>query len=39
MYVDNSRLSLDPIFLSLLHPHKFSDNFSDIDGFKYGGYI
>ena len=39
MYVDNSWLSLDPIYLSLLHPHKFSDNFSDMDGFEDGGYI
>ena len=29
MYVDNSWLSLDPIYLSLLH--KFSDKFSDMD--------
>ena len=39
MYVDNSWLSLDPIYLSLLHPHKFSGNFSDMDGFQDGGYI
>ena len=32
MYVDNS-------WLSLLHPHEFSDNFSDMDGFQDGGYI
>ena len=29
MYVENGWLSLDPIYLSLLHSHKFSDNFSD----------
>ena len=38
MYVDSSWLSLDPIYLSLLHPHKLSDNFSDMDGFQDGGY-
>ena len=26
-------------YLSLLHPYEFSDNFSDTDGFKDGGYI
>ena len=31
MYVENGWLSLDPIYLSLLHSHKFSDNFSDMD--------
>ena len=35
MYVDNSWLSLDPIYLSLLRPHEFSD----MDGFQDGGYI
>ena len=39
MYADNSWLSWDPIYLSLLHPNKFSDNFSDMDGFQDGGYI
>ena len=39
MYVENSWLSLDPIYLSLLHPHEFSNNFSDMDGFKDGEYI
>ena len=39
MYVYNSWLSLDPIYLSLLHPHEFSDNFLDIDGFQDVGYI
>ena len=51
MYVENGWLSLDPIYLSLLHPveieylfsflhpHEFSDNFSDIDGFQDGRYI
>ena len=39
MYVDNSWLSLDPIYLSLLHPYEFADNFSDMDGFSNGGYI
>ena len=38
MYVENGWLSLDPIYL-LLHPHEFSDNFSDMDGFQDGGYI
>ena len=38
-YVDNSWLSLGPIYLLLLHPYKFSDNFSDMDGFQDGGYI
>ena len=32
MYVEND-------WLSLLHPHEFSDNFSDMDGFQDGGYI
>ena len=27
------------ILISLLHPHEFSDNFSDMDGFQDGGYI
>ena len=31
MYVENGWLSLDPIYLALLHSHKFSDNFSDMD--------
>ena len=31
--------SLDPIYLSLLHPHKILDNFSDMDGFQDGGYV
>ena len=31
MHVENGWLSLDPIYLSLLHSHKFSDNFSDMD--------
>ena len=35
MYVENGWLSLDPIYLSLLHTHKFSD----MDGFQDGGYI
>ena len=39
MYVENGWLSLDPIYLSLLHPHEISDNFSDMDGFQDGGYI
>ena len=39
MYVENGWLSLDPIYLSLLHPHEFLDNFSDMDGFQDGGYI
>ena len=39
MYVENGWLSLDPIYLSLLHPHELSDNFSDMDGFQDGGYI
>ena len=39
MYAENNWLSLDPIYLSLLHSHKFSDNFSDMDGFQDGGYI
>ena len=39
MYVDKSWQSLDPIYLSLLQSHKFSDNFSDMDGFQDGGYI
>ena len=39
MYVENGWLSLDPIYLSLLHSHKFLDNFSDMDGFQDGGYI
>ena len=37
MYVENGWLSLDPIYLSLLHPHEFSDNFSDMDGFQDSG--
>ena len=39
MYVENGWLSLNPIYLSLLHPYEFSDNFSDMDGFQNGGYI
>ena len=31
MNVENGWLSLDPIYLSLLLSHKFSDNFSDMD--------
>ena len=31
MYVENNLQSLDPIYLSLLNSHKFSDNFSDMD--------
>ena len=31
MYVENGLLSLDPIYLLLLHSNKFSDNFSDMD--------
>ena len=30
MYIENGWLSLDPIYLSLLQSHKFSDNFSDV---------
>ena len=30
MYVENGWLSLNPIYLSLLHSHKLSDNFSDM---------
>ena len=36
MYVENGWLSLYPIYLPLLHVHKFSDNFSDMDGFQDG---
>ena len=36
MYVENGWLSLDPIYPALLHSHKFSDNFSDMDGFQDG---
>ena len=39
MYVENGWLSLNPIYLSLLHPYEFSDNFADMDGFQNGGYI
>ena len=39
MYVENGWLSIDPIYLLLLYPHEFSDNFSDMDGFKDGEYI
>ena len=38
MYVVNGWLSLDPIYLSLMYSHKFSDNFSDMDGLQDGGY-
>ena len=38
MSVENGWLSLDPIYLSLPHPHKFSDNFSDMDRFQVDGY-
>ena len=34
MYVENGWLSLDPIYLSLLHSHKFSDNFRTWMDFK-----
>ena len=34
MYVENGWLSLDPIHLSLLHPHEFSDNFRTLMDFK-----
>ena len=34
MYVENGWLSLNPIYLSLLHPYEFSDNLADMDGFK-----
>ena len=34
MYVENGWLSLDPIYLSLLQPYEFSDNFLDMDDFK-----
>ena len=36
MYVENGWLSIDHIYLSLLHSHKFSGNFSDMDGFQDG---
>ena len=39
MYVENGWLSLDPKYLSLLHSHKFSDNFLDMDRFQDGEYI
>ena len=39
MYVENGWPSLDPIHLSLLHPHECSDNCSEMDGFQDGGYI
>jgi len=39
MYAENGWLTLYPIYLSLLHPHEFSDNFSDMDGFQDGGHI
>ena len=39
MYVENGWLSLNPIYLSLLHPSAFLDNFADMDGFQNGGYI
>ena len=39
MYVEKGWLSLDPIYLSLLHSHKFSDNFSGMGEFQDGGYI
>ena len=28
MYVENGWLSLNPIYLSLLHPYEFSDNYA-----------
>ena len=31
MYVENGWLSLNPIYLSLLHPYEFTDNFVDMD--------
>ena len=39
MYVENGWLSLNPIYLLLLHPYEFSDTFADMDVFKNGGYI
>ena len=39
MDVENGWLSIDPIHLSLLHPHEFLDNFLDMDGFQDGGYM
>ena len=39
MYVKHGWLSLNPIYLSLLHSHKFTNDFSDMDGFQDGGYI